>query len=380
MPENRKYFIDTIRILATLLVFISHYTDYFSFGSLNAMRDLFAGTLGRIGVSIFFAVSGYLVANSLSNRYGLLTYYAGRVIRVLLPYNIAYFSFSLLILSLSVFDSSYFTIAPLSNIITNNGDYKNILPVIFGLDGILNAHFDTNFYFFTGEWFIGTIILLYVISPLIYNGIKTNAFCVVLYSAFLITTSIFSFSYATNEINNAYWFFLARLPEFYLGMLIYKFNAFLLAKRTIILIVLLALSFAWCLIRISLWNDTFIANSILPMSPWSMFFSLPLIGISFILSNIINEKFNMSTINSFSKYSYPFMLLQHVVINTFITRFPIESFSAFGYLALMFIFFMATAATAIFVKKISSPLEIAALYRIKCLRESDGEGRLRTKG
>lgn len=61
----RFEWLDTVRVLAAALVLISHFCYYFSFERLHFINNYFAGSTGRIGVCLFFAISGYLVSHSL---------------------------------------------------------------------------------------------------------------------------------------------------------------------------------------------------------------------------------------------------------------------------------------------------------------------------
>ncbi|MBB4841670.1 peptidoglycan/LPS O-acetylase OafA/YrhL [Paucibacter oligotrophus] len=84
-PHPRLQGLDTLRALAILLVFATHYQDFVSgqptFG--------WASTLGRVGVDLFFVLSGYLIANQIfagmqrDQVLSLRNFYARRFLRTL---------------------------------------------------------------------------------------------------------------------------------------------------------------------------------------------------------------------------------------------------------------------------------------------------------
>lgn len=82
----RVFWIDILRTLAAILVFISHYAYNYNFDRLAFFYNNVAGFTGRIGVVLFFFVSGYLAAMSLkSGLFNLKRFYLVKSIRILVP-------------------------------------------------------------------------------------------------------------------------------------------------------------------------------------------------------------------------------------------------------------------------------------------------------
>ena len=91
---------------------------------------------------------------------------------------------------------------------------------------------------------------------------------------------------------------------------------------------------AWTLViwlfSIFRFDQAFLADRFIPMEPRSFIFSLPMIAFIFALFARLNERWDLSFFNRFSKISYTFMLIQHVVINTFFWQYKVTDFSMLG--------------------------------------------------
>lgn len=78
----KKYsYLDSIRIIAVLFVFISHYAMFFNFERLDWVYNIFFGN--RIGVFLFLVVSGFLAMNSLTNSNNILEFYKKDLLELL---------------------------------------------------------------------------------------------------------------------------------------------------------------------------------------------------------------------------------------------------------------------------------------------------------
>lgn len=77
MTKNNSF--DLIRIIAAYLVMLSH---SFALVGLNEPEPVSGYTFGRIGVNVFFALSGYLVFQSLDRDPNLIRFLAKRIIRI----------------------------------------------------------------------------------------------------------------------------------------------------------------------------------------------------------------------------------------------------------------------------------------------------------
>ena len=95
---KRDSSIDTLRVLACLLVVLSHYSYTYE-GSVHLnVSGLFGGFTGRLGVSLFFAISGYLAAISLQRLESLIQFYVTKFLRIVVPWFVSYWVLTFIIM------------------------------------------------------------------------------------------------------------------------------------------------------------------------------------------------------------------------------------------------------------------------------------------
>ena len=213
---NRVGWLDTMRVAATVLVIFSHYA--YEAGKSPTVQFFFEKYIfhiGEVGVIIFFAVSGYLAANSLKHSKSILEFYRRKIIRIAIPFAAAYLFMSLLLLLLGIFNPQIAERSPL-NWLTHIGGSINAFLIgmtPLGMDINLTNYFHIYPYLFVGEWFIGTILWLYLISPLLYKCLEKNLWLTIL--IFIVLAKCFlKFIVPPSPAT----FFIIRIPEFSLGM------------------------------------------------------------------------------------------------------------------------------------------------------------------
>jgi peptidoglycan/LPS O-acetylase OafA/YrhL len=80
---EKDRFIEILRGVSVFLVFYYHYSDRLPYWALNAAAPAtLPFQLGKIGVYIFFAISGLLIAKSLEGSRSLADFYAKRISRI----------------------------------------------------------------------------------------------------------------------------------------------------------------------------------------------------------------------------------------------------------------------------------------------------------
>ena len=159
---------DFIRAVACIGIVLYHFSV--ESGWFNIIRVISGGgteiTWGDIYVTVFFAISGALLHYNNAAIPNVKNFYKKRLATLLPPYYIAWGS--MYILSVVKNKSVFYKGHPLS-----------ILLSFIGMDGYLSYRV-TNYYIL-GEWFVGAIILLYLIYPMILwcdkkqNGLLTIA-------------------------------------------------------------------------------------------------------------------------------------------------------------------------------------------------------------
>ncbi len=161
--ERRNEF-DLIRALSTVWIVLFHYSYTFvqyGVGGDHIYVMMHAnGTWGALFVSLFFMLSGASLYYNWSDRMtsfkgkgGVLDFYKKRWLAIFPMFYIAWFVFYLMY------------------VISFNwmwgwgGDYRKLLLTLFGVDGYF-MYRGMNYYT-VGEWFLGAIIMLYVLYPLL---------------------------------------------------------------------------------------------------------------------------------------------------------------------------------------------------------------------
>lgn len=207
--ERLKY-VDLIRVIAMVTVLVCHYTrslEYAGVGYVNKILpdSIFNVYLGSFGVSLFFIVSGISLMYTYSGKIGAKKYFKKRILGIYPMYWIAYL------------------IAFLYFFVKNRGFYTDtpkikILLTVIGMDGYTNW-FGDNFYLL-GEWFLGCIIILYILFPLLKLGIeKKPVLTGIIIGLIYVLTCIFYRGPMPLQC-----VFLVRIPEFALGMYFVKYG------------------------------------------------------------------------------------------------------------------------------------------------------------
>ncbi len=295
------------------------------------------------------------MSHSLAKGGGLWGFYKSKLIRICLPYAAAYLFLSFLLLGLSFLRPDFFNLTPFHRVFFVGGSYREFLTGLIPLDGYLNQFLlHWGGYWFVGEWFIGTLVSMYAISPILYGLAKR--FPVMTFFA-LLAVSIGIYEQAESWWQHGFWFFLVRTPEFYVGILLHLYREKFAIRRDVMFWSAFALMLMVGVADFIFYYQPFLADRFLPANPRSFCFSVPMIVFLFGLFERVNEWRDISLFNQFSKISYTFMLIQHVVINTFFWQFKIESLSKLGAFVGLFVVLSATIYLAKRITNLYKPVE-----------------------
>jgi len=158
--SNRIQELDVLRVLAMFFVITYHFGCEYAAAGLPFI-NLFCTTsnydFGNIAVTIFIALSGGL----LYKRYGdigrdLKTFYVKRAKAIYPPFWILSLYIPLSMIRHLVTDGSAFFL----------GNPVSLLLTVIGFDGYVKL-FGISTYAFCGDWFVGAIVLLYLLYPLL---------------------------------------------------------------------------------------------------------------------------------------------------------------------------------------------------------------------
>ena len=182
----------------------------------------------------------------------------------------------------------------------------NFIFTILGLDGMLAAYIPT--FYILGEWFLGTIILMYLLFPLLRIGVNqkpvlTTVAVLVIYGAMFLLEDRVNISIIV----------LTRLPEIAFGMYFVRWGKRVDWKAALGAFLLL------------------VANGIAAPA-WSSMLQTTYVGIaSFIVLVFLSYYLKFSACEKFcnviSKYSYAIFLVHHVIIAEIMARFDLVNIS-----------------------------------------------------
>jgi peptidoglycan/LPS O-acetylase OafA/YrhL len=340
--STRVFYLDFIRAISILLIIIFHFNVHalqlkVSDSAVFWIKSGFDHIcLGVLGISLFIILSGASLMLSTKNKFDLKTFARKRFLSI---YPLFWATYAAASLTLLLFQRGLpSTPYPWTFFLT-----------IIGFDGFLLYAIPN--YYLLGEWFLGFIIIMYILFPLLRYLFLRNALFTVLLS-FLITLSVAEFYHPGMEI---FRFPLFRLTEFVLGMsFIYfyspsrgRLNLFLIAAAGLLFYFSIALNIP--------------APFNVAMQGISAFTCLAFVGGPF--GNSLPGRF----VSFLSRYSFGAFLVHHVFFLQILPFFQSRHLSVFNsyllfFLLLLFIYgmsFLLTNATAFGLRKISATSKCA---------------------
>ncbi|MEG8135550.1 acyltransferase [Escherichia marmotae] len=201
--------LDFMRAISVILIILFHSMNAALRNGGSWEKHWITAPMGSIGVSFFIIISGAGIYLSSRSWNGALSFYKKRAKNI---YPTFWFVYAFASCFLLIFTGRvYIGAEPIKWIIT-----------ILGFDGYMSWYMPT--YYIIGEWFLGFIILMYLIFPLIRPVLHKNKLLALILS---IALSIFVY-FNNKELSSAIpifnasaqWNPLVRLPEFIFGAII----------------------------------------------------------------------------------------------------------------------------------------------------------------
>lgn len=153
--KNKLFYLNIIRAIATIIIVIFHFNCNLDIYSINVPNNLFYktanGDFGVIGVAMFFMLSGVALMYNYDDKIDYASYSKKRFLNIYPSFWIAY---------ASVFLYNFYN--QLS--IPINIPKYTLLFSLIGMDGYFSYLFKN--FCLVGEWFLGAIIILYILFPL----------------------------------------------------------------------------------------------------------------------------------------------------------------------------------------------------------------------
>ena len=164
LKKDRIIAFDIIKVICVFIIFIYHY--YMDVDFVHHMYDLSILEnilirpnmhLALIACALFLMVSGATL--KLNYDGNILNFYKKRLLRILVPFYIAYFiAFCFKCINLNS-----------THIFDINIPKINFIYTVLGMDEYMMAGGIPTFTLGVGEWFLGCIMICYLLFPLIYK-------------------------------------------------------------------------------------------------------------------------------------------------------------------------------------------------------------------
>lgn len=160
MKKKHYYELDFIRAVCAVIVVCYHFTCALDIFEIHGFRNILYmypnGRWGEMAVSVFFMLSGAVMFYN----------YQGKALNVIEFYKKRW---------LSLFPMFYimWILMYLREVVLRggewfwNGEPKLMLLSLFGMDGYF--YYLQRNYYFIGEWFLGAIIIIYILYPMLKN-------------------------------------------------------------------------------------------------------------------------------------------------------------------------------------------------------------------
>lgn len=343
--KKRIVSLDVIRVFSCLCVLLVHFNAAISgwTGGIFVYPNSLLGNyilsgrvyIGGLGVSLFFILSGASLMYTHKPERGLRYFYKKRVFNI---YPMFWIAFAIA----TAFDF-------LSNKAMGFAKPANILYSIAGMDGYFGTlGLITTEYYKLGEWFLGCIILLYVLFPLLYKGIErkpiltTGCVCAIY---ILCIRLVPVFGYTIDQIA-----FVLRIPEVLLGMLFIRYD---MLKRPLRL---MGLGVGVFVLAVLFRNN---------ISSLTLCIATAL-AVFVVLNSMVCllAKFNIrwSGFTALANLTYPVFLIHHWLIHTMVKGFDLKALPRVYALALLLVW------TALLL--LLSKLLVKANKRLVCFIQS----------
>ena len=298
--------LDFIRAICVLLVMLCHYNAVWAYaGNLNNIvlsTHIWEVYVGSLACSTFFILSGYClcegyIKNKTKDRQTTIkSYYIKRIKRIYPLFYFIYIVFGVYIFFVyhrQPFDAQI--------------PFYRIIYSILGIDSyMLSSTREGNFYKGVGEWFLGTLIFLYALFPLLKFIVKKSLVLFVVFSLSVYILSLIFVPWLTYDsylswLGNSTTCPFVRLGEFSLGIFL-SYKNFRFSFRSFVL------SFCVFIVLDEL-NFSDIRYQTIKLA----LLGFVLFNFSYLLASSIKYLDN-NIVKFISKYCYVIFLVHHVVV------------------------------------------------------------------
>ena len=214
--NGRILYFELLRGLAILMIILVHSYQMFTLPSYARIVQRF----GMMGCQIFFFISGFFSLRLFTNNSDIWKFYKKKILRIVPAYWLTIVLGAIVVFLCTIVEGENNTGIVLSS--------KTVVPNILLINGIIPG--DANNNVVRGGWFIGTLIILYLLTPFfsrVYYKFK-NAhrfvpfICFFICSLVLVIVGLIDKQYICYRNSFMYFSFINQLPIFLLGMSLRK--------------------------------------------------------------------------------------------------------------------------------------------------------------
>lgn len=207
VKRERIFWLDFIRALAIFLIIMQHFQwNYFmATPSVSIFPMRIGGVLiGDIGSSLFLMISGSVLMYCYGGKVNLPVFYKKRFLNI---YPMFWIAWILCYLAQSLMTGQFTVMAP----------YPRLILTFLGIDQFVYAASGASYvtWAIVGEWFLGLIIIFYILFPILRKGVMEHPFWT---SAITLAVFALSFFILPGKLDYSLTP-MFRLPEFVFGMM-----------------------------------------------------------------------------------------------------------------------------------------------------------------
>ena len=253
-----------------------------------------------IGVGLFLMLSGggLMMSSKKKADFSVKDFYKGRFLRILIPFYISYIVYSIYLFLIGFEFPVYFE--------SLTGVKPSPLCFIFtllGMDGYLSIFNIPTFTLMLGEWFLGCLIPMYIVFPLLRKCIMKNRNLTLIIATIYYIIALATYRYMPWAEVPSYNNFTIKIYDFILGMFLVEVMDRIPKWTAAIGVALLGF---YLLYPAKLPID--MTPSIVILAVGTFFIFLALEGLFKKMPHF------MKVVNVLSAYSYTYFLFHHIVI------------------------------------------------------------------
>ena len=337
MVRKRLYSLDLLKLISILIVFFYHIVmDMYVIHPMHNLKFLETIIirpnvhLAMLACGVFILISGATLKLNERNE-SVLSFYKRRLTKILIPFYFAYII--------------YFIIKAitLKNIHLFGGIEKwRFIYTILGMDEYLNAAGIKTFTLGIGEWFLGCIILCYLVYPLLsYLDKKYKLITFIVFTIYDILINVYysRLNFAMPQHFN----FLCQVYNFYLGIAIIDERVFDKLKKCQIFGILLVLFIYFYPSIINIPDN--IKITLCAVSLVIVFYGFEKL--------LAKNDFIISFIKSFNTISLEFFLVHHFVIYEVDYLLNYRRVGGLEFLAVVFVELVVIILISIWINKLN---------------------------